>query len=87
MDLVEGTKKSKSQQASKLQKNSTFTLFIPTLSAAAAALLKGLFIWLDHRLTVRLRHLTGSGPDGPSAPHSTMTRASVETRAAQSRQN
>lgn len=36
------------------------------VAAAAAALLKRLFIWLDHRLTVRLCHLTGSGPDSLS---------------------
>lgn len=43
-----------------------YTLYPPILAAAAAALLKGLFIWLDHRLTVRLCHLTGSGPDSLS---------------------
>ena len=43
-----------------------YTLYPTTLTAAAAALVKGLFIWLHHRLTVRLCHLTGSGPDSLS---------------------
>lgn len=45
-----------------------YTLYpsILAVAAAAAALLKGLFIWLDHRLTVWLCHLTGSGPDSLS---------------------
>lgn len=34
-----------------------------TVAAAVAALLKESFIWLHHRLTVRLCHLTGSNPD------------------------
>lgn len=45
-----------------------YTLYPSALAvdAAAAALLKGLFIWLNHRLTVWLCHLTGSGPDSLS---------------------
>lgn len=41
---------------------SVFYRSLLTVDAAAAALLKGLFIWLNHRLTVRLCHLTVSGP-------------------------
>lgn len=41
----------------------TLYLSILVVAAAAAALLKGLFIWLNQRLTVWLCHLTGSGSD------------------------
>lgn len=45
-----------------------YTLYpsILAVAAAAAALLKGLFIWFNHRLTVWLCHLTESGPDSLS---------------------
>lgn len=61
-----------SDSGSKSEEN-YFMIYIYTLypsalavDAAAAALLKGLFIWLNHRLTVWLCHLTESGPDSLS---------------------